>query len=147
MEKSVSEEPTSAGESTATGSRLFLVRGFLYPEDGGDTFVWNVGLHKIYTEDIPEDSIIHSHRREDLKSYKKNKIDYVHKVNNFMIMKYMVISQSITYHFIYRSIIEEARMHQFCSLKCIEMYHGVSVRMHSSGEPVWPPQLHYLILR
>jgi hypothetical protein len=26
----------------------FLARGFFYPEDGGDTFLRNVGSHKIY---------------------------------------------------------------------------------------------------
>jgi hypothetical protein len=29
----------------ATCSCPFLARGFFYPEDGGDTFLWNVGLH------------------------------------------------------------------------------------------------------
>jgi hypothetical protein len=42
---------------------------FLYPEDGGDTFLRNVGSHKISTRrHIPEDGILHSHRRENLKS-------------------------------------------------------------------------------
>jgi hypothetical protein len=31
--------------SAATCSRWFLARGFLYPEDGGDTFLRNVSLH------------------------------------------------------------------------------------------------------
>jgi hypothetical protein len=38
IEKSASEE-----------SAWFLARGFFYPEDGGDTFLRNVGSHKIYT--------------------------------------------------------------------------------------------------
>jgi hypothetical protein len=38
---------------TATCSRWFLARGFFYPEDGGDTFLRNVGSHKIYTEPHP----------------------------------------------------------------------------------------------
>jgi hypothetical protein len=31
----------------------FLARGFFCPEDGGDTFVRNVGSHKIYIEPHP----------------------------------------------------------------------------------------------
>jgi hypothetical protein len=34
--------------SAATCSRWFLARGFFYLEDGGDTFLRNVGSHKIY---------------------------------------------------------------------------------------------------
>jgi hypothetical protein len=35
--------------AAATCSRWFLVRGFYYPEDGGDTFLRNVGsIHKLY---------------------------------------------------------------------------------------------------
>jgi hypothetical protein len=33
----------------ATCWRWFLARGFFYPEDRGDTFLQNVGSHKIYT--------------------------------------------------------------------------------------------------
>jgi hypothetical protein len=36
-----------------TCSRWFLARGFFYPEDGGDTFLRNVGSHKIYTAPHP----------------------------------------------------------------------------------------------
>jgi hypothetical protein len=39
--------------STATCSRWFLARGFFHPEDGGDTFLENVGSHKIYTPPHP----------------------------------------------------------------------------------------------
>jgi hypothetical protein len=56
-----------------TCSRWFLSRGFLYLEDGGDMFSRNVGLHNIYTAPIPEGGILHSHRRENLKSYQ---VDY-----------------------------------------------------------------------
>jgi hypothetical protein len=35
-------------DRAATYSRWFLARGFLYPEDGGDMFLRNVGLHNIY---------------------------------------------------------------------------------------------------
>jgi hypothetical protein len=34
-------------------SRWFLAREFYYPEDGGDTFLRNVGSHKIYTAPHP----------------------------------------------------------------------------------------------
>jgi hypothetical protein len=40
-------------QSAATCSRWFLARGFLYPEDGGDTFLRNLGLHKNYTASHP----------------------------------------------------------------------------------------------
>jgi hypothetical protein len=36
-----------------TCSLWFLARGFFYPEDGGDTFLRNVGSHKIYTAPHP----------------------------------------------------------------------------------------------
>jgi hypothetical protein len=38
----------------ATCSRWFLARGFFYSEDGGDTFLRNIGsIHKIYTAPHP----------------------------------------------------------------------------------------------
>jgi hypothetical protein len=37
------------GTSVSTWPRWFLARRFFYPEDGGDTFLRNVGLHNIYT--------------------------------------------------------------------------------------------------
>jgi hypothetical protein len=40
-------------QTAATCSRWFLARGFFYPEDGGDTFLRNVGSHKIYTAPNP----------------------------------------------------------------------------------------------
>jgi hypothetical protein len=40
-------------QSAATCSRWFFARGFLYPEDGGDTFLRNVGSHKMYTAPHP----------------------------------------------------------------------------------------------
>jgi hypothetical protein len=39
--------------ATAICSRWFLVRGFLYPEDGGDTFLRKVISHKIYKAPHP----------------------------------------------------------------------------------------------
>jgi hypothetical protein len=39
--------------TAATCSRWFLVCGFFHPEDGGDTFLWNVGSHKTYTAPYP----------------------------------------------------------------------------------------------
>jgi hypothetical protein len=35
-------------QSATTCSHWFLALGFFYPEDGGDTFLRNVGSHKIY---------------------------------------------------------------------------------------------------
>jgi hypothetical protein len=40
---------TKGSQSAATCSSWFLARGFLYPEDGGDTYLRNVGSHTIYT--------------------------------------------------------------------------------------------------
>jgi hypothetical protein len=41
-------------QTAATCSRWFLARGFFYPEDGGDTFLRNVGsFHTIYTAPRP----------------------------------------------------------------------------------------------
>jgi hypothetical protein len=40
-------------QSAATCLRSFLARGFFYPEDGGDIFLRNVGLHKIYAAPHP----------------------------------------------------------------------------------------------
>jgi hypothetical protein len=39
--------------AAATCSSWFLASGFFYPEDGGDTFLRNVGSHKIYTAPHP----------------------------------------------------------------------------------------------
>jgi hypothetical protein len=47
----------------------WLQTGFFYPEDGGDKFLRNDSSRKIYTAHIPEDGILRSHRRENLKSY------------------------------------------------------------------------------
>jgi hypothetical protein len=40
-------------ERITTCSRWFLFHGFFYPEDGGDTFLRNVGSYKIYTAPHP----------------------------------------------------------------------------------------------
>jgi hypothetical protein len=42
----------------ATCSLWFLARGFFYLDDGGDTFLRNVDLHKIYTALHPRDGIL-----------------------------------------------------------------------------------------
>jgi hypothetical protein len=47
-------------QSAATCSRWFLAHGFFYPEDEGDMFLRNVGLHKIYTAPHLEDGILHT---------------------------------------------------------------------------------------
>lgn len=74
--------------------------------------------------------------------------DHVQKVDIFMIIKiYFFTPLYISYIILSIDVfIEEARMHQFCSLKCIGMYYSASVQTHSSGQPVWPSQLYYLIL-
>jgi hypothetical protein len=57
-------------QSAAFCSRWFLACGILYPEDGGGTFLRNLGSQKIYTTPHPRRRHIHSHRCENLKSYK-----------------------------------------------------------------------------
>jgi hypothetical protein len=47
----------------------FLARGFCYPEDGGDTFIRNIGSRRYTRCHNTEYGILHSHRRENLKSY------------------------------------------------------------------------------
>jgi hypothetical protein len=40
-----------------------------HPDGKGDTFLWNVGSSLNHICHIPEDDILHSHRRGNLKSY------------------------------------------------------------------------------
>jgi hypothetical protein len=47
--------------SAATCSRWFFALGFFCPEDGGDTFLRNVGSHKIYTAPHAENGIHHNY--------------------------------------------------------------------------------------
>jgi hypothetical protein len=49
----------NAAQSAATCSRWFLARGFFCPEDGGDTFLRNVGSHKNYTAPHPRRKFTH----------------------------------------------------------------------------------------
>jgi hypothetical protein len=46
----VSEESIASILRVATCSGWFLDSGFFYPEDGGNTFLRNVGSRKIFTE-------------------------------------------------------------------------------------------------
>jgi hypothetical protein len=39
------------------------------PDDAGARFLRNVGSYRTPRRNIPEDTILHSHRRENLKSY------------------------------------------------------------------------------
>jgi hypothetical protein len=54
----------------ATCSSWFLAHRLFYPEDGGDTFLLNIGSHKIY---------IAPHCRENLKSYKTSSVSEWHR--------------------------------------------------------------------
>jgi hypothetical protein len=40
-------------QAAAICSHWFTARGFFYPEDGGDTFLWNVDWRKMYTAPHP----------------------------------------------------------------------------------------------
>jgi hypothetical protein len=44
---------------------------FLNPDYGGDIFLLNVGSYKSHTASIPEEGILHSQHRENLKYYIK----------------------------------------------------------------------------
>jgi hypothetical protein len=56
-------------QSAATCSRWLLARGFLYPEDVGNTSSeTSVQFRRSIRRHISEDGILHSHRRENLKS-------------------------------------------------------------------------------
>jgi hypothetical protein len=59
--------------AAATCSRWYLT-GFLYPEDGGDTFLRNIGLHNIYTTPHPRRwySCISRIYREDVSFFVAN---------------------------------------------------------------------------
>jgi hypothetical protein len=54
--------------TAATCSRWFLPRGFFYPENGGDTFLRNVGSHNIYT--APHQGRRHSSYSQHVSTYK-----------------------------------------------------------------------------
>jgi hypothetical protein len=49
------------------------------PDDGGAKFLQNVDLTRATRRNIPEDDILHSHRRENLKSYKATVNLHIHK--------------------------------------------------------------------
>jgi hypothetical protein len=68
MEAIRSSKPSVHTRST---QRNIPEDGILHPlpEDGGDTFLRNVGSHKITRHHIPQDGTLQSHRCEDLKSY------------------------------------------------------------------------------
>jgi hypothetical protein len=53
-------------QSAATCSRWFLACGFFYPKDVDDTFLRNVGSHKIYRARHHKTVFLYSHRRETL---------------------------------------------------------------------------------
>jgi hypothetical protein len=51
-----------------TSNRRKLQKILCHPDDGGATFLRNVGSYKSHTRNISEDGILHSRRRENLKS-------------------------------------------------------------------------------
>jgi hypothetical protein len=52
------------------GTTLAVTSNWHHPDEGGAKFLRNVGSYKSHTANILEDAILHSHRRENLKSYK-----------------------------------------------------------------------------
>jgi hypothetical protein len=61
--------------AAATYSRWFLAREFFYLEDGGDTFLRNVGSHKIYTAPHPRRR--HSYEADDIRRRRYIKLRYL----------------------------------------------------------------------
>jgi hypothetical protein len=53
-----------------TSNRRTLRRNSFHPDDGDCKFLLNVGSYKAHTAKTPEDGILHSHRRENFKSYR-----------------------------------------------------------------------------
>jgi hypothetical protein len=53
------------------GTKLAVTsnRRTLHPDEGGAKFLRNVGFTRATRRNIPEDAILHSHRRKNLKSY------------------------------------------------------------------------------
>jgi hypothetical protein len=47
------KKPKREGGSLQPPSHWFLARGFVYPEDGGDSFLRNVGSHNMYITPHP----------------------------------------------------------------------------------------------
>jgi hypothetical protein len=41
----------------------------VFTDDGGNTLLQNIGFNKVARRHIPEDGILHSHRRENFKTY------------------------------------------------------------------------------
>jgi hypothetical protein len=72
---------------TATCSCWFLAFGFFYPEDGGDTFLWNVGSHQIYTTPHPR-------RWHSSWKWNFNLQHYKRKQNTFIHLRYAVANIS-----------------------------------------------------
>jgi hypothetical protein len=63
------QELISFLQSAANCSRWFVARGFFYPEDGGIRSSETLVHTRSTRRHIPEHGILHSHRRENLKSY------------------------------------------------------------------------------
>jgi hypothetical protein len=77
-------------QSAATSSRWFLTCEFFYPEDGGDTFPETSVYIRLARRYIPEDCILHSHRRENLKSYIKKP--------SFLLHSYAILNLPVDDH-------------------------------------------------
>jgi hypothetical protein len=71
------EQGTRWPYSAATYSCWFLASGFFYPEDGGDTFLRNVGSHKIYM--VPHPRRRHSSNRIEFNNLEKGRSKKVWK--------------------------------------------------------------------
>jgi hypothetical protein len=83
-------------QSAATCSRRFLAHGFLYPEDGGDTFLRNVGSHKIYIE--PHPRRWHSSKRNKLVIIVVMKWKFSYwLLSNILLTVFFILSRNMRY--------------------------------------------------
>jgi hypothetical protein len=104
-------------QTAATCSRWFLARGFFYPEDGGDTFSETSVHTRSGQRHIPEDGIVHSHRRENLKSYILNTVctqstsdvkDVVISLKNEFLLDNVEVFQFLSYRKTHITVTETA---------------------------------------
>jgi hypothetical protein len=74
-------------QSADTCSRWSLASGYFYPEDGGDAFPETSVHTRTTRRHIPENIIVHSHRRENLKSYIRLHLSMTIFCNNVLFIQ------------------------------------------------------------
>jgi hypothetical protein len=74
-------------ELSASFIRMTRIGDSCHPDEGGATFLQTSVLTRATRRDIPEDTILHSHRHENLKSYIKSGQCFVVVSRNANILK------------------------------------------------------------